>query len=101
MSKGIGINKTNGSRRSIRFHIRYFHEINLRFLVEASSDCCNLMMKIMSSNDVNIVSVKGKDYKIHLLYMSNEETINILEILIWLKKLNTKKLKIEKKGSFF
>ena len=34
----------------------------------------------MSFNDVAIVSNKGNDYKIHLLYMSKDEAINIMKI---------------------
>ena len=29
-------------------------------------------------NDVAIVTVEGKDYKIHFLYMGKDETINLL-----------------------
>ena len=34
----------------------------------------------MSFNDVAIVSYKGNDYRIHLLYMSKDEAINIMKI---------------------
>ena len=32
----------------------------------------------MSFKDVAIVSVKGNDYRIHFLYMSKDESINVL-----------------------
>ena len=82
MSKEIGINKTNSLNGSIIFHFRCFLEIRFRFLLEVSSGYRDLMPKVMSSTDVNIVSVKGNDYKINLMYMSKHETTNILEILI-------------------
>ena len=36
----------------------------------------------MSFNDVAIVSVKGNDYRIHFWYMSKNEAINLLKMLI-------------------
>ena len=32
----------------------------------------------MNCNNVSIVTVKGNDYRIHLLYMSKEEAANLL-----------------------
>ena len=38
----------------------------------------NLTQKAMNCNNVSIVTVKGNDYRIHLLYMSKEEAANLL-----------------------
>ena len=42
----------------------------------------------MIFNNAEIASVKRNDYKIHLFYMSKDETINILVMLNWLRKRN-------------
>ena len=46
------------------------------------------MLNAKSFNDVAIASAKWNDYKIYLLYMTKNETINIIEILTWLGKWN-------------
>ena len=33
----------------------------------------------MNFNDVAIVSIKGNDYRIHVWYMSKDDSINIME----------------------
>ena len=33
----------------------------------------------MNFNDVAIVSIKGNDYRIHFLYMSKDDAINIMK----------------------
>ena len=37
------------------------------------------MQKAMNFNDADIVSVKGIDYKIHFLYISKDDAINIIK----------------------
>ena len=50
------------------------------------SNECNvyhtLMQKAMGFNDLAIVSLKGNDYRIHFCYMSKDDDINLLKILI-------------------
>ena len=82
--EGIDVNKTNGSRECIICHYSNFLEINFIFQPEICNGCLTLMQKAMSFNDVAIVSVKGNDYRIHFWYMSKNETINSLKMLIWL-----------------
>ena len=36
------------------------------------------MQKVMSFNDVVIVSIKDSDYRIHFWYMSKDDTISIM-----------------------
>ena len=49
-------------------------------------DCHDFMEKTMSFNDVAIVFVKVKDYRINFWYMSEDEVIDLLKVLICLKK---------------
>ena len=44
--------------------------------------CFDLMQKVMKFNDVAIVSVKLGDYRIHFWYMSKDDTISVIKILI-------------------
>ena len=37
------------------------------------------MQNAMNFNDVAIVSVKGSDYRIHFLYMSKDDAINMMK----------------------
>ena len=41
--------------------------------------CHDLMPKVMNSNDVAIISIKGCDYRIHFWYMSKNDTLDIME----------------------
>ena len=80
--EGIDVNKTNGSRECIICHYWNFLEINFIFQPEVCNGCLTLMQKAMSFDDVAIVSVKGNDHRIHFWYMSKNETINSLKMLI-------------------
>ena len=40
----------------------------------------------MSFNNVAIVYIKGNDYRIHFWYISKDDAINIMNLLIWLIK---------------
>ena len=42
--------------------------------------CHDLMQKVMSFNDVAIVSFKGSDCRIHFSYMSKDDAISIMHI---------------------
>ena len=73
MYQGCNFNKTNESCKYIICNYNYFLKVNFRFQLK---EC----KKASSFNDVAIVSVKGKDYKIHFWYMSKEEeAINLLK----------------------
>ena len=79
MSEGIDINKTDGSCDCIICHYWYTGNfLNFRFQPKACHGCHDLIEKTTGFNDVAIVSVKRNDYRIYFLYMSKDETINIL-----------------------
>ena len=58
VSKGIDVNKTDGSPECIICHQWYFLEIIFKFQPEVYNCCHNLMQKAISFNDA-IVCVKG------------------------------------------
>ena len=78
ISEGIDVNKTNVSKKCDIFHYCYFKDIGFKF----ESCLCNgyhdLLRKAINFNDVAIVSVKRKDYRIHFCYMSKSDAINTM-----------------------
>ena len=88
LSKGIDVNKTSGSRECIICHYWCFLKIKLTFQPEICNSCHDLTRKVMSFNDVVIVSVKGNKYRIHFYYMSKDEAIIYLRNIDLLKKKN-------------
>ena len=76
--KELMLKKTDGSRECIIFHYWYFLNINFTFQPGVCNRCHCLRQKANDFNDVAIVTVKGNDYKIHFLYMSKDEAINLL-----------------------
>ena len=88
MSKRIYVNKINFLRECIICHSWYFLKINFRFQPEVCGGCHDLMQKVMSYNDIEIVSIKGNNYRIHFhffySYMSKDEDINFYKHGIFL-----------------
>ena len=78
MSEEIDSNKTIALRECIICHYWYFLEITFSFQLKVCDGCHSLMEKAMSSNDATIASVKGNNYRIHSLYVSKDEAINLL-----------------------
>ena len=56
----------------------YILEINFRFQPEVCDGSHDLMQKSINFNDVTIVTVKRSDYRVHFLYMSKDEAINLI-----------------------
>ena len=51
---------------------------NFSYEPHLCNGCHDLMEKVMSFNDVAIVSIKGSDYRIHFWYMSKDDAISIM-----------------------
>ena len=65
ISKKIGINKTNASKKCDIVIFWYFLDKTFKYEAHLRNGCHNLVQKAMNINDVAIVSVKGSDYRIH------------------------------------
>ena len=78
VSEGIDINKTNASKECDICHCWYFKDIGFKYEPYLCNSCHGLMQKAMNFNDVAIVSAKGSDNRIHFLYMSKDNAINII-----------------------
>ena len=75
----MNINKKYLSKEFDLCHYWYFNDIDFKYEPYLYNDCFDLMQKAMNFNDVAIASVKGSDYKIHFLYMSKDDAINIMK----------------------
>ena len=78
ISEGTEVNKTIASKECDICHYWYFKDIGFKYEPYLCNACHDLMQKAMSFNDVAIVYVKGKAYKIHFWYMSKDDAISII-----------------------
>ena len=76
----IDTNKTNISKERDICHYWYFKDIGYKYETYLCNGCHGLMQKTMNFNEVAIVSMKGNDYRIHFLYISKDDAINIMII---------------------
>ena len=76
VSKGIDVDKTNASKKCDISHYWYFLDKGFNYGPYICNGCHDLMQKAMNFNDVAIVSVKGRDYRIHFWYMSKDDAIS-------------------------
>ena len=79
ITQRIDINKTNASKECDICHYWYFLDKNVKYEPYLSNVCYDLIQKVMSFIDA-IVSVKESFYRIHFLYMSKNDAINIMKI---------------------
>ena len=87
VSKGTNVNKTILSKECDICHYWYFKDIRFKHEPYLCNGCHDLMQKVMSLNNVAIVYVKESAYRIHFWYMSKDDAINIMIVLIWLIKV--------------
>ena len=81
ISEGIDANKSNDKSKECDIcHYWYFLDKNFTYEQYLCDGCHDLVQKVMSFNDVAIVSIKGSDYKIHFWYISKDEAISIMHI---------------------
>ena len=78
ISEGIDLNKTSASKECDIWHYWYFKYIGFMYEPYLCSGYHDLMQKAMSFNDVAIVYVTGRAYRIHFWYMSKDDVINIM-----------------------
>ena len=86
ISEGIDVNKTNLSNECDICHCWYFKDIGFKYEPYLCNGYHDLMQKVMSFSNIAIVYVKGNAYRINFWYMSKNDAINIMMVLIWLIK---------------
>ena len=79
ISEETHINKTDESKECYICHYWCFKDAGYKYEPYLCNVCHDLMQKAMSFNDIAMVYIKGKDYRIHFWYMSKEGAINIMK----------------------
>ena len=81
ISEGIDIDKTNKSKSVIFIcHYWYFLDKNFNYEPYIYNGYRDLMQNAISFKHVAIVSIKGKDYRIHFWHMSKNDAIALMTI---------------------
>ena len=78
ISEGIDLNKTSASKECDICHYWYFKDIGFKYEPYLCNGCHDLTQKAMSFNNVAIIYVKGRAYRIHFWYMSKDDAINLM-----------------------
>ena len=78
ISDSIDINKKSASKECDICHYWYFLDKNFSYEPYLCNGYHDLMQKVLSINDVAIVSIKGNDYRIHFWYTSKNDAICIM-----------------------
>ena len=86
ISEGIDVDKTNLSKGCDICHYWYFKDIGFKYEPYFCNGCHDLMQKAMSFDNIAIVYVKGRAYRINFWYMSKDDAINIMNGSILLDK---------------
>ena len=79
ISEGTDVNKTNTSKECDICHYWYFSNKNFKRESYLCNGCHNLMQKAMSFNDVAIISIKERNCRIHIWYISKNDAIKIMK----------------------
>ena len=86
ISEGIDVNKRSASKECDICHYLFFKDIDFKCKPYLCKDCHDLMQEKLSFNDVATLNdvgyVKGNAYRIHFWYMSEDDAISIMKILI-------------------
>ena len=78
LSKGIDIAKSNNSKECMVCQYWYFnHEFKLQYSV--CNGCHDLLMLCLNLSNINIISVKGIDYRYIIHYISKSDSTNLLK----------------------
>ena len=78
ISEGIDVNKTNLSKECDICHYWYFKDIGFKYEKYLCNGSHDLLQKAMSFNNVAIVYVKGRAYRINFWCMSKNDAISII-----------------------
>ena len=78
ISEGIYVYKTSASKERDICHYWYFKDIGFKYEQYLCNGCHYLMQRAMSFNDVAIVYVKRRAYRIHFWYMSKDAAIRVM-----------------------
>ena len=78
ISEGTDIKKTNASKECKVCHCWCFKDISFKYEPHLYNGCYDLMQKAVSFNNIAIVCVKERAYRIQFQYMSKDDAIHIM-----------------------
>ena len=78
ISEGIDMGKINKSRECDICHYWYFLDKNFNYEKHLCNGCHDLMQKAINFNDVAIVSINGRSYRIRFWYTAKNEAIVLM-----------------------
>ena len=78
ISEETDINKTNGSKGCDICHYWYILDKSFKYEPYLCNGFHDLIQKARNFNDVTVVSVKERDYRIHFWYMTKNDVINMM-----------------------
>ena len=77
ISEGINVNKTSASKECDICHYWYFLNYSFKFQPNACNRCHDLLMMSMNLRDIDILNMKGSDYRCIITLNSKNESINL------------------------
>ena len=78
-SEGINVNKTNTSKECDICRYWYFLNYSFTFQPYVCNTCHNLFMMSMNLNDIDILNIKGSDYRCIISLISKTEAIKLMQ----------------------
>ena len=78
ISEGIGINKTRASKECMICHYRYFKDTGYEFEPYVCNSCHDILMMAYEFENIEILNVKGVDYRCFLWNITRNDAINRL-----------------------
>ena len=75
ISEGIDVNKTDLSKECDICHYWYFKDIGFKYQPYFCNGYHDLMREAMGFNNIAIVHIKGRAYRIHFGYMSKDNAM--------------------------
>ena len=76
--EGIGVNKTNLSKKCDICHYCYFKDIGFKYEPYLCYSCHDLMQKAMSFNNPVVAYVKESAYRTNFWYMRKNDATNLM-----------------------
>ena len=78
VSEGIDTNKTTASKECALCHYWYFKAIGFRFEPRVCNKCHNVLMTDYELKNIEILNVKGTDFRCYFWGIRRDETVNRL-----------------------
>ena len=79
VSEGIDVNKTDSSYECKIYHCNYFFTLNFSFHPNPCHGCHDLLQKATSLIKLQLFSIKGNAYRIHIWSLSKNEAIRMMK----------------------